>query len=223
MEELRNDHFDDCYFSIESGYSESRYVFIDGNNLGEKLEGVLNIGETGFGTGLNLLVLEDFLELSDIGELSVNFTSVEKYPLDTESVIQALGNLEEVKNDSLSRHNELYKEVFKSIKKGWNSHSFRREWGVLNINIFIGDVLDSFKSYPFINNCWFLDGHSPDKNPDMWSREVFNAIANNSVKGTTLATFTAAGVVKTGLREAGFFVKRRKGWGRKRHMIISCY
>ena len=49
-----------------------------------------------------------------------------------------------------------------------------------------------------------LDGFAPSKNPSMWQADLFRALANLSKPGTTLATFTAAAVVKQGLQAAGF-------------------
>lgn len=220
---LKNEHYDDCYFSIDSGYLESLYVFIEGNSLKDRCLKDFNIGETGFGTGLNLLVLEDFLENSNHDEIVITFTSVEKYPLDVAVVKKTLSLLKEVSSNSLKRHIQLYEGMFSSIKNGWNCFCFTRDWGILKINLYIGDIMDSFENYPIINNCWFLDGHSPDKNPEMWSLNVFNVVALNSKKGTTFSTFTAAGIVKRGLREAGFFVKRKRGFGKKRHMILGSF
>lgn len=222
-EELINPHFDDCYFSNESGYLESEYVFIDGNNLKDRLDEELYVGETGFGTGLNLLVLENFLEHSRIKNKVVTFTSVEKFPLSFDTVKKALGILENVPKDALLRHLSIYKSLDFNKKNGWNSLSIKREWGVLKINLFIGDVMDSFKNYPVLNNCWFFDGHSPDKNLEMWSVELFKNVSKQTKKGGTFATFTAAGVVKRALRDAGFTVKRKKGFGRKRHMITGFF
>jgi tRNA 5-methylaminomethyl-2-thiouridine biosynthesis bifunctional protein len=54
--------FDDIYYAEENGLSESRYVFIDQNNLEErfrKTESFFAIGELGFGTGLNFLATWD--------------------------------------------------------------------------------------------------------------------------------------------------------------------
>lgn len=220
-ENLMNKHYNDCYFSKEDGYLESRYVFIEGNNIDTGLFDNLNIGETGFGTGLNLLVLEDCLFSQKLTNLSITYTSVEKYPLDSLVVKKSLSKLKEVSESSLSRHLELFETMQAGCNNGWNSFFINREWGTLKINIFIGDVIESGVKYPVINDCWFLDGHSPDKNPDMWNENVFKIIADNSKKGTTFATFTAAGIVKRGLRAAGFLVRRKKGFGKKRHMILG--
>lgn len=221
MDKIKNSHFDDCYFSSGSGYNESRYVFLDGNNLKDRLLEDLKIGETGFGTGLNLLVLEDFLLEMGCRNLEVEYSTVEKYPVAVDFISEALAQLNEVSYESLTRHLELYNALCFNLKNGWNSIEFKRLWGSLKLNIYIGDIDSSFKEYPVKNSIWFLDGHSPDKNPDMWSDKVFQSLTENSESGASFATFTAAGVVKRGLRSAGFFVKRRKGFGRKRHMIAG--
>ena len=49
--------FGDVYFSKSNGLAESRYVFIDGNDLATRLQNLSDyqtfvIGEVGFGTGL---------------------------------------------------------------------------------------------------------------------------------------------------------------------------
>lgn len=219
--ELINNNYDDCYFSIEDGYLESQYVFVDGNDVTNRLKQTFLIGETGFGTGLNLLVLEDAILTGGFAGLTIVFTTVEKFVLEPGIVEKTLSQLKEVTKMSLKRHISLYSEIFSSLKNGWNTISIQRSWGSLQINLFHGDVLDSFESYPVVNQAWFLDGHSPDKNPEMWSEELFTFIARQSAVGTTFATFTAAGIVKRGLRNAGFFVKRRNGFGRKRHMILG--
>lgn len=219
--ELINKNYDDCYFSIEDGYLESQYVFVDGNDLTNRFKQSICIGETGFGTGLNLLVLEDAIISGGFSELNVVFTTVEKFILEPSLVEKTLNKLKEVTKLSLNRHMVLYSDLFSSLKNGWNYITIQREWGSLKINLFYGDVLDSFELYPVVNQAWFLDGHSPDKNPEMWSEKLFSYIAQQSENGTTFATFTAAGIVKRGLRSAGFFVKRRKGFGKKRHMILG--
>ena len=54
--------FGDVYFSKSNGLAESRYVFIDGNDLATSLQNLSDyqtfvIGEVGFGTGLNVLAI----------------------------------------------------------------------------------------------------------------------------------------------------------------------
>jgi tRNA U34 5-methylaminomethyl-2-thiouridine-forming methyltransferase MnmC len=63
-----------------------------------------------------------------------------------------------------------------------------------------------------------LDGFSPAKNPDLWSREILAEVARHTAQGGTFATDTAAGHVRRALADAGFDVARVAGYGRKRHM-----
>lgn len=77
-------------------------------------------------------------------------------------------------------------------------------------------------------DAWFLDGFSPSKNPDMWQDSLFNLMARLSFNQgshthTTLATFTAAGFVKRGLKQAGFNIRKHKGFGRKRDMLVGSF
>ena len=219
--ELINENYGDCYFSIDDGYLESKYVFVDGNSIETRLLNPIKIGETGFGTGLNLLVLEDLIYSLGYEKKEITFTTVEKFILEPSVVEKTLSLLNEVTNLSLSRHISLYNLIYSGIKTGWNKFVINREWGTLTINLFYGDVIESFNNYPVKNDAWFLDGHSPDKNPEMWSELLFESVAKYSISGTTFATFTAAGIVKRGLRNAGFSVRRIKGFGRKRHMILG--
>jgi tRNA 5-methylaminomethyl-2-thiouridine biosynthesis bifunctional protein len=72
-------------------------------------------------------------------------------------------------------------------------------------------------------DAWFLDGFSPSKNPDMWTPELFTTIKKLSYIKTTIATFTAAGVVKRGLLSEGFTLKKVPGYGKKREMLTAEY
>ncbi|MCL0296244.1 MnmC family methyltransferase, partial [Escherichia coli] len=70
-------------------------------------------------------------------------------------------------------------------------------------------------------DAWFLDGFAPAKNPDMWTQDLFSAMARLARPGGTLATFTSAGFVRRGLQEAGFTMRKSKGFGRKREMLTG--
>ena len=50
--------YDECYFNSEDGVGESKYVFLEANNLKERFKFIENfvLAELGFGTGLNFLL-----------------------------------------------------------------------------------------------------------------------------------------------------------------------
>ena len=56
-----------------------------------------------------------------------------------------------------------------------------------------------------------------------WASGLFRALANLSKPGTTLATFTAAAVVKQGLQAAGFAWQNSAVLARKRDMLTAVF
>jgi tRNA 5-methylaminomethyl-2-thiouridine biosynthesis bifunctional protein len=46
-------------------------------------------------------------------------------------------------------------------------------------------------------------------------------MADLSAPGASFATYTAAGFVRRGLEASGFTVKKRPGFGKKRHMLAG--
>jgi tRNA 5-methylaminomethyl-2-thiouridine biosynthesis bifunctional protein len=116
---------------------------------------------------------------------------------------------------------------------GRGSGSFHRlsfMQGRIKLTLIIDDAAQGFtkllaSTHPlfmrsgFKIDAWFLDGFAPAKNPQMWSDELFSVIANLSHLQTTAATFSAAAIVKNGLKNAGFLVEKVEGFGRKREMV----
>jgi tRNA 5-methylaminomethyl-2-thiouridine biosynthesis bifunctional protein len=66
---------------------------------------------------------------------------------------------------------------------------------------------------------WFLDGHGPKKNPDIWRHELLMAIGEKTKASGTCATFTVAGAVRRGLIDAGFSVEQHPGFGGKKSVL----
>jgi tRNA 5-methylaminomethyl-2-thiouridine biosynthesis bifunctional protein len=181
----------------------------------------LAIGELGFGTGLNLLATLDCLEKSNVYPAEFSYYSVEKYPLSKEKINEIIfeysRNFPEIYKEFLINYDKLFCE----IKCGFN----RSVWllGKIKVyfNLYFGDVFDFLSELGEKIDCWYLDGYSPDKNPEMWSEDVCRFLFENSKVSTTLATYTASGFVKQNLRAAGFFVKRLKGFDVKRHKLFA--
>lgn len=212
--------FDDIYFSRQSGVEETRYVFLESNALPERLSAIasndrqrLCIGETGFGTGLNFLCT---WQLRDrvAPDCQLHFISVEKYPLSKQDLAKALASWPE-----LSAYTKCLIEHYPALTSGWHRISFLEHQ--VELTLYIGDALDGLQDYQGSIDAWFLDGFAPSKNPQMWSNGLFHQIARLSQQQATFSTFTAAGVVREGLRSAGFEVYKTKGFGNKRHMLTG--
>lgn len=224
--------FGDIYFSRANGLQETRHVFLQHNQLPERWSntGEKNpfvIGETGFGSGLNFLAAWQLWNQVAPSGARLHFVSVEKFPLNKSDLSRALSLWPELEHYS----RELLEQYPDIIGTGF--HRLKFQDGRVNLTLIIEDAATGFSqllgsAHPlFFDACakvdaWFLDGFAPAKNPQMWSDALFDVIGHLSQLGTTAATFSAAGIVKQGLRRAGFQVKKVPGFGRKREMVAAC-
>lgn len=213
-----SDRYGDVYFSTDSGLEETRHVFLQGNQLAERFAALRDcesfcIGETGFGTGLNFLCAWKLFEQVAPQGVSLDFFSVEKFPLSDDELRAALALWPE-----LAAQAEALLACWQRRVPGWNRWSFAG--GRVRLTLAINDVAEALPQLPAgCVDAWFLDGFSPAKNPEMWSEDVLVSIAHASRDGATLATYTSAGWVRRGLQQAGFDVERTLGYGRKREML----
>src|SRR5690606_19030528 len=92
--------FGDIYFAAEGGLRESRYVFLEQNNLPQAWENKnrFTIVETGFGTGLNFLCAWNLWQETQDKNARLDFISVEYHPLRKEDLAQALSAWPELKD-----------------------------------------------------------------------------------------------------------------------------
>jgi tRNA U34 5-methylaminomethyl-2-thiouridine-forming methyltransferase MnmC len=191
------------YHSIHGAVQESMHIFIN-SGLNFCTADPINIFEVGFGTGLNAL-------LTAVGNKEsnriINYTSIEKYPVEKDLLNKL--NYNRFAGDS-------GKEIFLSI------HS--AEWGCktqITDNFFLlkikGDLTISIPEGNF--NLIYFDAFGPDKQPEMWSKEIFEMIASMTIKGGVLVTYSAKGEVKRNLRACGFDVTLLPGPPGKRQII----
>tara|TARA_B100001029_G_scaffold15728_1_gene10502 strand:+ start:1073 stop:2569 length:1497 start_codon:yes stop_codon:yes gene_type:complete len=102
--------------------------------------------------------------------------------------------------------------------------------GVQRINIGHGRIsltliLDDIdKSLSYLNassniDVWYLDGFSPQKNPEMWSKEIFKQIYISSHKDSSFSTYTSARSVKDNIAASNLEYGIKEGFASKKHMI----
>lgn len=216
--------FGDVYFSKDNGLLETRHVFLNGNDLSERLSQLKDfeyfcVGETGFGTGLNILTLwQLWQQIRSNNHSHLHAISVEKFPLSKADLIRALNVWPELKPLA----DKLIQQYPLPIA-GCHRLSFPEER--FSIDLWLGDAQDIFPSIPKTQsvNAWFLDGFAPSCNPDMWQENVLNHIVRLSDYGTTFASFSVAGVLKRGLKQHGVQINRPRGFGHKREMLKAIW
>ncbi len=226
--------FDDIYFSKEDGIAETKHVFLEGNQVQDRWtknpEGEFNIGELGFGTGLNYFVSLDLWK-SLAAVPNVTFLSLEKYPLDQEILRQMRESFPVIEtwSESMLEEYEKKKTFYRSQADEnlpeclciESRHPSNERKFILKL--YFGDITQTLNRFPAPIHCFYLDGFAPKKNPEMWTEAVFSQIRRISEPATTFATFTAAGFVKRNLHAMGFSVQKVRGFGRKREMLVGTF
>lgn len=211
----RSAQFDDVYFSAENGLAETHHVFLQGNNLPAAWQGAerYTIAETGFGTGLNFLALWKLFDDTAGKNAQLDFISFEKFPLTAAQIREGL----EPFASELQPYLDQYLARYPILVPGYH----RLDFGRVRLTLIFDDVNVALPLIDAAVDCWFLDGFTPSKNPEMWTDAVFQNMMRVTRSGGTFATFTAAGFVKRGLREAGFRVEKADGFGSKRDMLTG--
>jgi tRNA U34 5-methylaminomethyl-2-thiouridine-forming methyltransferase MnmC len=203
-----SNRFDDPYFSLQNGLDESRHVFLAGNNLPARFQPDFQIGELGFGTGLNMFATLQQWRKAGI-KSRLHFTSFEAYPMTASDMDKALSAFPEIH------------QIAKPFLSEWCKGARKIKTDDLCAEIIIGDARQTLPQWNGKADAWYLDGFSPAKNPELWGDDLLQQVANHTAVNGTLATYTAAGFVRRSLAGAGFNVTRTTGFATKRHMTVA--
>jgi tRNA U34 5-methylaminomethyl-2-thiouridine-forming methyltransferase MnmC len=194
---------DEPYHSIHGAVQESLHVFIDQGFISIPKSPV-RILELGLGTGLNLLLTLVEAELSG---REVFYHAVEKYPLEAFEYIRL-----------------NYENVVEGIPAGKLLELHKAPWGEdfpLSDRFSVFKELADFRSMDPQGtfDLVYFDAFAPDKQPELWSQEIFETIADLVDTGGILVSYTSKGSVRRALISCGFEVDRVPGPPGKREMI----
>ena len=200
VEEL-NEH----YHSIHGAMQESQHIFI---NHGLKLcnKRSLSILEIGFGTGLNALLT---LLKADSNALQIDYHSLEKYPLQAEEYSQLnFGEIDGKPSDLLLHqlHECLWEQDVVI------SHNF-------TIRKSLVDLVEwqPTRNYDLV----YFDAFAPDKQPQLWTEQIFSTIFHSMNDGGILSTYCAKGQVRRNMKAVGFSIEKKPGPIGKREITLA--
>jgi tRNA U34 5-methylaminomethyl-2-thiouridine-forming methyltransferase MnmC len=191
------------YHSIHGAVQESSFIFT-GNGFGACDADPVFILEVGFGTGLNAL-LTAIKALNDPRQ--VFYTSLEKYPLEKELI----GSLNYYRFAG-----EGGKMIFNNIHDSeWNKMvKITPNFSLMKIKTDL-----TLHKPEGLYDLIYFDAFGPDKQPEMWTPEIFSSISAVTRKNGILVTYSAKGEVKRNLKANGFEVSLLPGPPGKRQMI----
>ncbi|WP_172600038.1 bifunctional tRNA (5-methylaminomethyl-2-thiouridine)(34)-methyltransferase MnmD/FAD-dependent 5-carboxymethylaminomethyl-2-thiouridine(34) oxidoreductase MnmC [Sulfuricystis multivorans] len=207
--------FGDVYHSASGGLEQARHVFLAGNDLPARWQGRdFAILETGFGLGLNFLAT--WQAWRETPGCRLHYVAIEQHPFRVED----LARLHE-RFPTLAPLAARLRAAWPSLIPGFHRRHFAG--GAITLTLVFGPAQTVLGEIAGRFDAFYLDGFSPAKNPEMWSKELCEDLAWLAAPGATLATWTVAGEVRRHLAAAGFSVERRPGFGSKREMLVGQY
>jgi len=198
---LYNPELDEHYHSVNGAKAESKHVFLHAGLEAVKGKS-LQVFEMGFGTGLNAFLAARWAETTKV---KVMYHTVERYPLEQE-VWQKLQYEREQERELIS---QLHKANWEQEVVLSPHFSLMKRAGDLR------SLPLPFERYHVV----FFDAFGPDKQPELWTQEVFEKLWMAMAFGGTLVTYSAKGDVRRALQGADFQVERLPGPRGKREML----
>ncbi len=190
------------YHSVNGALTESKHVFIE-NGLNQTGKKDISILEIGFGTGLNAIL--SYLEAKS-KNIHIHYTTIELYPIE-ESKIRLL---------NFSALTGTDNSVFESLHgcewdKDISIDSF------FTLHKIVGDLTKMRFNRQF--DLIYFDAFAPDKQPEMWTPEIFAHLFRQTSPEGIFTTYCAKGSVRRMLQTAGYTTERLPGPPGKREML----
>lgn len=197
---------DEHYHSVKGAYTESLHIYRDCAYLHAAQHltsgtSPLRLLEIGFGTGLNAAVTA----MAATAQRPVHYITLEKYPVEPK-LIGALGY------DTL-----VDPSLFAALHAApWEQPTVITPHFTLEKRCC--DLLTT--PLPQDIDIVYFDAFAPEKQPEMWSDEVFARIHQAMRPGGILTTYCAKGAIRRLLQSTGFVVERLAGpAGGKREIL----
>ena len=210
--------FGDRYHSENGGLDQARRVFLNGCGLPAAWAGQpqWRILETGFGFGLNFLVTWAAWRADPLRPTLLHFVSTEAWPVSAADLLRAT-----------TAHPDLAPLTEELHRQWWGLlpgvHRLRFDGGRVLLTLYVGDTQTQLRQQHLTVDAVYLDGFSPQRNPDIWDLHTLKAVARCCRRGTRLATWTIARAVRDALAQCGFEVSRVPGVPPKRDNLHAVY
>jgi len=186
---LYSEEYQEYYHTKSGALEESFKKFVEPCNL-KPGSSVLDIG---FGLGYNTLAAINSLKNAKIVALEKDSDVLKE--------IQRLNVPEGLKQD------------FEKVKQAANNLGYKDK--DIEIQIVLGDAVETIRKINQKFDAVFLDPFSPPKNPELWTADFLKNVKTLMKKDATLATYSCARRVRENLKSSGFLVKDGPTIGRR--------
>lgn len=192
---------DEHYHSTNGAVTEALHVYIHTGLYALPTQPV-SVLEIGFGTGLNAILT--WLE-AEKNKQPIRYTTVERFPL----------------SDSIT-HQLNYQLPAEAGPKFEQLHACEWNTAVALSPYFTLQKLHTdltTQQWQETFDVIYFDAFAPDKQPEMWTEEIFKRIYQKTNPGGVLVTYCAKGVIRRMLQSVGFTTERLPGPPGKREML----
>lgn len=192
---LFNEVIGDHYHSTYGAIMESMHIFINSGLLSIRSDHI-DIFEAGYGTGLNALLT---LVEAERNNISVHYTSIEKYPLESD-IAPKLNYCDFTGDQFISAYSLMNLAP-------WDIDV------VVSQNFILkkikGDLAEFTTTAAYDLVYW--DAFGPDKQPEMWTPQIISKVAGMIRPGGVFVTYSAKGELKRILKSCGLNVEHLPG------------
>jgi len=195
------------YHSTHGAVQEAMHVY-----LGAALEPALASGkspvrvlEIGFGTGLNALLT---LQRGLTTPVAVAYDTIEKYPLSGEVIASLQAERYLLNPELLEFYEQLHAAAWDEAVPLLPRFLLRKITGALQETHLAANHYDVI----------YFDAFAPEKQPDMWTDEVFAQLYEAAAPGCLLTSYCAKGSFRRSLKAAGWLIEKLPGPAGKREM-----
>jgi len=196
------------YHSHFGALQESMHIFIEAGLCSATLSPLqtISILEIGFGTGLNALLT--YFKSENICK-TVYYETLELHPISQQEA-------EQLNYPAILPYLSA-KEIFTRLHRAaWNTKEVVSEHFTLQKRL----ISATEANYaPDAFDLVYFDAFSPEAQPALWTKEVFEPIYNSMKKDAVLLTYCTKGSVKNTLKTLGFQIEKLPGPAGKREIL----
>jgi tRNA U34 5-methylaminomethyl-2-thiouridine-forming methyltransferase MnmC len=192
------------YHNKKGALEESIHIFLREGLDKVCSEGVTEVFEMGFGTGLNpLLTLVD----AEVNQRHIRFTSLEAYPLVEEEYLP-------LNYGEMLPHPQAGEWLRAMHEAPWET------WVRLTPHFELRKVQAELSAWVPDQrfHVIFFDAFAPSTQPELWTESIFSKMLEMLHPGGAITTYCAKGSMKRAMRAAGFEVESPPGALGRREM-----
>jgi uncharacterized protein len=213
------------FHSLAGATSETEHKFIQPCKLAERLKaGDVKLLDIGFGLGYNAIgAARQATEVASPERRTSNIEHSTSNERKTEYSKIHIITLEKDRSTLVAAKNifpaaSLEREIINTLLQAgiWQSP-------FATIELKLGDARQTVQELDEKFDCIFMDGFSPDKNPELWSFDFIRQLTSRLEPNGVIATYSSAYPVRGAMLKAGLTVGESPAFGRRRGGTVAAF